>query len=140
MSLQYASDGILVNTVAPGSIETPRQASNRQRQADVTGASLEEIRQAIAGYDRKKHAVFGYSRRLEADIDSVAQLVKAEYPLSRKSLALLLLQRDEEVTALLQSREGEGYPAIAEKVREKTFERRESFHLDLSMERKGIVR
>lgn len=46
MSLQYASDGILVNTVAPGSIDTPRQASNRQRQADVTGASLEEIRQA----------------------------------------------------------------------------------------------
>jgi len=43
---QYASDGILVNTVAPGSIDTPRQASNRQRQADVTGASLEEISQA----------------------------------------------------------------------------------------------
>jgi ferrous iron transport protein B len=101
---------------------------------------LDEIRQAIAGYDRKKHAVFGYSRRLEADIDSVARLIKGDYPLSRKSLALLLLQRDEEVTALLQSREGEGYPAIAEKVREKAFERRESFHLDLSMERKGIVK
>ena len=46
LSLQYASDGILVNTVAPGSIDTPRQASNRQRQAEVTGTSLEEIRQA----------------------------------------------------------------------------------------------
>jgi 3-oxoacyl-[acyl-carrier protein] reductase/bacilysin biosynthesis oxidoreductase BacG len=46
MSLQYAKDGILVNTVAPGSIDTPRQASNRHRQAEVTGTSLEEIRQA----------------------------------------------------------------------------------------------
>ncbi|ABQ27173.1 ferrous iron transport protein B [Geotalea uraniireducens] len=100
---------------------------------------LDEIRQAIAGFDRKKHAVFGYSKRLESDIDSVAQLIAGDYPLSRKSLALLLLQRDEEVTDLILSREGEN-AAIAEMVREKIFERRESFHLDLSMERKGIVK
>ena len=100
---------------------------------------LDEIRQAIAGFNRKKHAVFGYSKRLEADIDSVARLINGDYPLSRKSLALLLLQRDEEVTAMVLSREGES-AAIAETVREKIFERRESFHLDLSMERKGIVK
>jgi NAD(P)-dependent dehydrogenase (short-subunit alcohol dehydrogenase family) len=46
MSLQYAADGILVNTVAPGSIDTPRQVGNRQREAEVTGKSVEEIRQA----------------------------------------------------------------------------------------------
>jgi 3-oxoacyl-[acyl-carrier protein] reductase/bacilysin biosynthesis oxidoreductase BacG len=46
MSLQYAGDGILVNTVAPGSIDTPRQVGNRQREAEVTGRSVEEIRQA----------------------------------------------------------------------------------------------
>jgi 3-oxoacyl-[acyl-carrier protein] reductase/bacilysin biosynthesis oxidoreductase BacG len=46
MSLQYAGDGILVNTVAPGSIDTPRQVGNRQREAEVTGKSIEEIRQA----------------------------------------------------------------------------------------------
>ncbi len=100
---------------------------------------LDEIRQAIAGFNRKKHAVFGYSKRLESDIDSVARLINGDYPLSRKSLALLLLQRDEEVTAMVLSREGES-AAIAETVREKIFERRESFHLDLSMERKGIVK
>lgn len=100
---------------------------------------LDEIRQAIAGFDRKKHAVFGYSRRLESDIDSVEQLIACDYPLSRKSLALLLLQRDEEVSALIMSREAES-AAIAEMVREKIYERRESFHLNLSMERKGIVK
>jgi NAD(P)-dependent dehydrogenase (short-subunit alcohol dehydrogenase family) len=46
MSIQYAPDGILVNTVAPGSIDTPRQVGNRQREAEVTGKSVEEIRQA----------------------------------------------------------------------------------------------
>ena len=46
MSLQYAGDGILVNTVAPGSIDTPRQVGNRQREAEVTGKSVEELRKA----------------------------------------------------------------------------------------------
>jgi 3-oxoacyl-[acyl-carrier protein] reductase len=46
MSLQYAADGILVTTVAPSSIDTPRQVGNRQHEAQVTGKSIEEIRQA----------------------------------------------------------------------------------------------
>lgn len=43
MSLQYAPEGILVTTVAPGSVETPRQVRNRQREADIRGVSREEL-------------------------------------------------------------------------------------------------
>jgi 3-oxoacyl-[acyl-carrier protein] reductase len=46
MSLQYGAEGILVTTVAPGSIDTPRQVNNRQREAEVTGISVEELRAA----------------------------------------------------------------------------------------------
>ena len=46
MSLQYAADGILVTTVAPGSIETLRQVRNRQREADIRGVSLDELLKA----------------------------------------------------------------------------------------------
>jgi len=101
---------------------------------------LPEIRKLIAGYAQKERAVFGYSNWLERDIEEIAVLLKGDYFLSRKALALLLLQRDDEVAELVKRGEGEGYAAIDEKVREKTFERRGSFHLDLSMERKGIVR
>ena len=101
---------------------------------------LPEIRRAIVEHRKGTHAVFGYSRRLEADIAGVSGLIKEEYPLAHKSLALLLLQRDEEVAALVQRKEGDGYAAIEAKVKETIFERRESFHLDLSMERKGIVK
>jgi 3-oxoacyl-[acyl-carrier protein] reductase len=48
LSLNYADDGILVTAVAPGSIETPRQIRNRQREADITGRNFEEIRTARA--------------------------------------------------------------------------------------------
>ena len=99
---------------------------------------LPEIRKLI-GYRSTEQAVFGYSHWLERDIEEISGLFRKDYFLSRKALALLLLQRDEEVAELVEAGEGEHFPAIAEKVREKSFERRGSFHLDLSMERKGIV-
>ncbi|HEX9078079.1 MAG TPA: ferrous iron transport protein B [Desulfuromonadaceae bacterium] len=102
---------------------------------------IEEIRAAIAGYRRdgeQRH--FAYSRLLERDINEVAGMMEAEYILSRRALALLLLQQDGEIASLVEQREGERYGRINEKVREIAFERRESFHLDLSLERKEIVR
>jgi ferrous iron transport protein B len=100
---------------------------------------LPEIRKAITGHDQGNNAVFGYSRVLERDIEEIALLLRGSYILSRKALALLLLQRDEEVEGLVRRTEGGGYAEIANLLKEKVFARRESFHLDLSMERKGIV-
>ena len=101
---------------------------------------LAEIRRAIALYDRGRHAVFGYNRRLEKDIEEITALFKGDYILSRKALALLLLQRDDEVAALVRRTEGDRYEIISALVKEIIFAHRESFHLDLSMERKGIVK
>lgn len=101
---------------------------------------LPELKEAIIGYDRGHHAVFGYSRRLEADLMEIMVLMAGKYTLAKKSLALLLLQRDEEVAGIVRDTEGEEYPAIEERVREKMFARRDSFHLELSMERKMVVK
>ena len=40
LSLQYAADGILVTTIAPGKIDTPRQVRNRVREAEIRGMTL----------------------------------------------------------------------------------------------------
>ncbi|MCE1225670.1 MAG: ferrous iron transport protein B [Geobacteraceae bacterium] len=101
---------------------------------------IEEIKTAVAGFGTSCGLPISYSRLLEHDIAEVSRLLQGQYVLSRRALALLLLQGDEEVTGLAEQGEGAaGYPALAEKVREIAFERRESFHLDLSMERKEIV-
>jgi ferrous iron transport protein B len=105
---------------------------------------LEEIRSAISSHGATSGdgatQRFTYGALLERNVEEVAALMKGEYILSRRSLALLLLQRDEEIIALVREREGERYPAIAEKVNAIAFERRESFHLDLSLERNDLVR
>jgi ferrous iron transport protein B len=102
---------------------------------------IEEIRSAMDTYHCVcEHRRFEYSRLLERDINEVAGLMNGNYILSNRALALLLLQQDEEITGLAQQREGDRYLILADKVREIAFERRESFHLDLSLERKEMVR
>ncbi len=101
---------------------------------------LDEIRRAVAAYRRVLPSHFSYSRLLEKDISLVTQHMSGSYIMSPKSLALLLLQQDEEITELFKQWDRDGYAELAEIVREIAFERRESFHLDLSLERKEIVK
>ncbi len=101
---------------------------------------LDEIRRAVVDYRRVAPSHFAYSRLLEKDIAQVTQHMSGSYIMSPKSLALLLLQQDEEITDLFKQWNREGYGELAETVREIAFDRRESFHLDLSLERKDIVR
>jgi len=101
---------------------------------------LDEIRSSITGFGEVKPSLMKYSRSLESDIERVALMMHGEYPLSNRSLALLLLQRDEEVAALVRKTEGDLYPAIEETVRGISYTRRETFNLDLSLEWKGIVK
>jgi len=102
---------------------------------------IDEIRSAMNSYRCScEQQRFEYSRLLERDINEVTCLMQGEYILSHRALALLLLQQDEEIVELVRQRETVGYAPLAEKVREIAFDRRESFHLDLSLERNEMVR
>lgn len=108
--------------------------------ATAKKVGLPEIRAAIARSQGCSSTSFSYSKLMEGDIAEVSELLEGDYMLSKKSLALLLLQGDEEVAALVSDEEGTGAGVVETAVKEKRFERRESFHLDLSMERKRIVK
>ncbi|MBT0663291.1 ferrous iron transport protein B [Geobacter pelophilus] len=101
---------------------------------------LDAIRDAISSFGEVGRSSVRYSPTLERDIERVAGQLRGDYPLSKRSLALLLLQRDDEVAALVREKEGGGYPSIEEVVKEIAFTRRETFNLDLSLEWKGIVK
>jgi len=101
---------------------------------------LDEIRSAITGYDRGRRALFGYAADLESDIEQVGGTLVGNYPLAPRAVALLLLQKDEEVEQMVREREGERYAAVAEAVKTVIFERRADLHLRISMERKRVCR
>jgi len=108
--------------------------------ATAKKVGLAEIRAAIASSPGTPSSDFRYSKLLENDITEISGRLQGEYMLSKKALALLLLQGDGEVADLVRATEGAGASEVEAGVKDKRFERRESFHLDLSMERKRIVK
>ncbi len=101
---------------------------------------LKEIRQAITNYSSAEQAVFGYSPDLDRDIDKVAATLAGRYALSRRALALLLLQKDDEILEMVRCTEGENFPAVEQAVRQTIFERRLDLHLRISLERKRVCK
>jgi ferrous iron transport protein B len=101
---------------------------------------LGEIRAAIAGFDREHRARFAYSNDLERDIQKIASLLHGQYLLDRRALALLLLQKDEEIQERVRTRESGMTAAIEQAVKEIVFERRVDLHLRISLERKRICK
>lgn len=100
---------------------------------------IDEIRQAVSEMGKSCGLPFNYSRILERDISEVSSCLNSEYLLSKRAISLLLLQGDEDISGIVKREEEEGYAVLERKVREISFERRESFHMDLTMERRGIV-
>ncbi len=101
---------------------------------------LNEIRAAIAGFDPLHRASFGYAADLERDILKVASLLGGDYRIAPRGMALLLLQKDEEIGELVRQAEGDRFAAIEEAVREVVFARRVDLHLRISLERKRVCK
>ncbi|PLX78958.1 MAG: ferrous iron transport protein B [Desulfuromonas sp.] len=101
---------------------------------------LKEIRAAIVGFDTTLRASFGYASDLERDVQRLTALMTADYTIDARSLALLLMQKDEELLALVKDKEEDNFPAIEAALREITFERRVDLNLRISLERKRVCK
>lgn len=98
-----------------------------------------ELRRALAEY-RPNCVTFSYAADLEQDIRQIADRLRGEYLLSTRSLALLLLQRDEELQQRVHAGEGENAAAVEALVNDVVFARRVDLHLRISLERKRICK
>ncbi|MCX7746291.1 MAG: ferrous iron transporter B [Clostridia bacterium] len=58
------------------------------------------------------HKVIKYSEDIEKVIFKITAHLKSEYGFSKRSVAVLLLQQDEDMDALVKRKEGEGYQEI----------------------------
>jgi ferrous iron transport protein B len=100
---------------------------------------LGELRRAIADYQPQR-VTFSYAADLEKDIQRVAVLMQGHYRLERRSLALLLLQRDEELLERVRIEERDSFGSVEAAVNAVIFERRIDLHLRISLERKRICK
>lgn len=101
---------------------------------------LDELQQTIAAYQGAATVVEPYAADLEVDIERLACLLTADYPLGSRLTAILLMQRDREIEEMVQVEEGEGFPQIAPVLHSIKFSRRADLNLQISLERKRVTR
>ncbi len=114
-------------------------------QIPVVGAAIGrkrgvgELRLAITEYEPRR-ATFNYAIDLEQDLQRIAGLLAGDYRLHSRSLALLLLQRDDELLERVRIVEGPRSADVEAAVNEVVFARRIDLHLRISLERKRICK
>ncbi len=102
---------------------------------------LVELTSAITNYDDSHHPEpFLYAKDVERDIDRVACKLSGDYIVSARTVALLLLQKDEEVAGRVATTEAANFDAVDTEARAVIFERRTDLHLTISLERKRVCK
>jgi len=100
---------------------------------------FEELCTVIATYDgTRSFEPFRYADDLERDIDRVASVLTGDYRVSHRTVALLLLQKDIEVSNRVAAVEAPNFAAVDAEVRRVIFERRTDLHLTISLARKRV--
>lgn len=153
MTLQLIEAGLpvilvvnILDEAARLGMEFDLQQLQRNLGVPVVGAvmkrkqGLADLQTAIADYASVPHKPFSYGADLEADIEQIVVRLKGDFRLSKRALAILLLQRDAEVDALIQQ-QGEDWSAeVYPVIRQVVFDRRADLHLQISLERKRICK
>ena len=102
---------------------------------------LDELFAAIRDYRVCPHKVFVYRDNLEQDIAQVDRLLHGDYRFSKRALAMLLIQGDEDIRQMVQQQEDAGdHEDLVEVLRDVRFRRRADLHLQIGMERRHVGR
>ncbi len=100
----------------------------------ITGQGIDLLRKAIAGYSAKGNFLLEYDKATEEKINGMGRLLVADYMVSRRTVSLLLLQKDPEMSILARDREP-GFGEIAKFADETADEGRYSVNYILNLRR-----
>ncbi len=80
--------------------------------AATTGEGIAELHRKISEYTSQDNYQVKYDEKIENSIQKIKSLLEGEYPISKRSLSLLLLQEDEDIQNLVKETEGSNYENI----------------------------
>ncbi len=102
--------------------------------AAISGEGIAELRKKIGEYRKKEGFKVNYDEKLESAINEISTIMMGNnYPLSKRSLSLLLLQQDEDVKKLIEDEEGANYKNIDKLLNEITFKFRQPLNYLVKM-------
>lgn len=77
-----------------------------------TGQGVNELIEKIGNYKKTSGFKVKYNEEFESVIHEITTFMDGEYPVSKRSLSLLLLQQDKDVENLVEEKEGTNYKKI----------------------------
>lgn len=85
------------------------------------GKNINELKRKIVSYTPKTTAkrIISYDKDIEETLEKIEPLLNSEYRLSKRSIGILLLLKDEELTKVISAKEKDAYGMIQETI-EKT--------------------
>ncbi|UCH02586.1 MAG: ferrous iron transport protein B, partial [Candidatus Bathyarchaeota archaeon] len=85
----------------------------------TTGRGMEALRDQVAHYSKATTSrKISYHKHIESALEKISKQLKGDYLLSKRTLGLLLLQRDHEISRLIRAEEPESYGPIEKTVNE----------------------
>jgi len=76
------------------------------------GIGISLLKRRLVQYSKRGARSIKYDRIIDSSIEQLEDLLKREYPISRRSIVTLLLQGDPEIESLVRLKEGDNYPFI----------------------------
>jgi ferrous iron transport protein B len=78
----------------------------------TTGRGLPELKDEIIKYTKEETKTIEYDPKIESAISEIESKMTCDYTLSKRAMALFLLQGDSEVIEIVKEKEGDGFSEI----------------------------
>ncbi len=101
----------------------------------TSGRGLDELKSALAGLLTTPPAPAIYDSPIENAIAEVSAVLQAEYKISKRAVAMLLLLGDAEMESIVRQAEGEGWYSVWETMERVRAERARSLGYSISIQR-----
>jgi len=76
------------------------------------GKGMELLKKRLVQYSKGGAQSIKYDQTIDSLIKQLEDILKREYPISKRSIVTLLLQEDSEIESLVRLKEGDNYPFI----------------------------
>lgn len=84
----------------------------------TSGKGMDALKEQIATYRKANSPAFTYDTAIESAIEKISDILTGEYHISKRAIALLLLQEDPAITAMVRESTEEGFAGMDEAIRQ----------------------
>ncbi|MDA8239185.1 MAG: ferrous iron transport protein B [Nitrospiraceae bacterium] len=105
----------------------------------TSGRGMEALKERISSYRRGNSLAFTYDEAIESAIRNISAMLSAEYRISKRAMALLLLQEDPSITASVREDMAGGFTDVQEAIHQAQSEYTQPLNYIITITRQRVI-